>query len=159
MSRNLCQDYCANCGHYRFNEEDITEVFNFMKYYEKVFGKGSKPNYLPTGYGFIDNLLKGEFADRYEEPEKRYAYSKVVCPLCNAMYLTWLRWDLCAGEWNEVKKRFEGGWEVYDLSYWYSYNDETCDKDEKRFKNYKKRLRLLGSDEIGISSGQKKVVK
>lgn len=108
MSRNLCSRVCGTCNHYQFNEEDI--IHKIMTY---------------------NDYRKDIKLTRYSnEPCQEYRFTKVTCLLCGAIYAAWLTWEDTGGEWSDELKRYLGAYEVVDLSYYYSFNDEPSDEDK-----------------------------
>lgn len=66
-------------------------------------------------------------------------YGKIICPLCRTEFVGWFRGP-------DLPKIDGPSWQVYDSSYWSSYNDEPGKEDKENWRDPSEILKKLSSD-------------
>jgi hypothetical protein len=69
-------------------------------------------------------------------PGRRTLFGKVVCPLCKTEYLGYF----CPPDLPEF---YGPAWQIYDTSYWSSFNDEPGEADKRHWRDPVEALRIL----------------
>ena len=111
------------------------------------WGYGYRPNSHFTSKWYVsencasNSYFEGSKLDRTTDfypiaPENKYGWIKKQCPLCKTLYSLWMRaedgtkkiinYEDSRSEKVEITKPT---WYCYDLSYYYSFNDEPSEKD------------------------------
>lgn len=157
MSRNRCNRSC-DCGLWHFQtEQSIPQLADGLLTIAEYLGgalwranaKEDDNGGFGYGYGFREDLDGQTFytwvspdgtsranyaVDGFEkrlsavywsvDPEQRYRWRKVVCPFCCVAYAGWYR--------AEPRSKDDGPWfyELYDTSYWSSFNDEPGEEEK-----------------------------
>lgn len=113
MSRNRCSTEC--CGHILSMADAVGSILTCHGYLVEI--------------GRVQENIYNSIEDfGYHDKPGGTRIIRLVCPLCASLYAGWLRWNVLDGEWLQDEKRWVGAWELYDTSYWYSFNDEPDNK-------------------------------
>lgn len=122
MSRNRCSTRCeCEWWDFRFDARspDAPDLMTCVEYKELV-----NTRYDPSGYGYPETR---EFHLRVPE-EDRYRMAKLQCPVCFRLYAGWFVQDPWAVK---TDSGLGPGYECYDTSFFWSYNDEPSLRDEE----------------------------
>ena len=133
MSRNLTSSRCL-CGYWDFpRERELAQADSGLMTESAYFAAIGGSPYRGCGYGYRDDLDGqtftrtlpfGEHSATYHSipQEKRLRWRRLDCRICGRVYAGWYRAAPCRN--TEPWK-----YELYDLSFFYAFNDEPSPRD------------------------------
>jgi hypothetical protein len=113
MSRNRCDTTC-DCGldfkrRPELGRAPLTSLVDWESYLKLIDWADCK--FEPGGYS-----------------DRGTMFGKIICPICRLEYVGWFS--------PPRMPQYDGpDWEIYDTSFWSSYNDESGEEDRKNWRD------------------------